>query len=129
MISDKRKYKNQKPGNARQRLSIEFQNGKIIIEGRTFNQRWRQLGLTLERVGLTKFGSQSLPVGITILDEEDLSLTMSKLGRFGGLSLDKGSLWSFIKKSRSYCFLPSWLIGDHWSENKTRNECNKQQGN
>ena len=67
--------------------------------------------LTLERVGFTKVGSQSLLE--EMMPVMDFSLTMSKLGRFGGLSLDKGSFWSLIKKSRSYCFLPSWLIGDH----------------
>lgn len=40
---------------------------------------------------------------------------MSMEGRFSGLRMDSGSLESSMRKLRSYCFLPSVLIGDHCS--------------
>ena len=78
--------------------------------------------LTFEVVDLTKPGVQSLegnPGGSEnlALSGLGLSLIISMGGIFEGFCFDKGSLASFNKKSRPYCFLPSVLIGDHCSEN------------
>ena len=56
---------------------------------------------------LAKEGALALSAG--------LSLTISMLGRSLGFSMDWGSFRSCSRKSLSYCFLPSRLIGDHWS--------------
>ena len=71
-------------------------------------------------VDLTKPGVQSLegkPGGRENLALSGLgrSLIISIGGMLQGFCFDKGSLASFNKKSRPYCFLPSVLIGDHCS--------------
>ena len=73
----------------------------------------------LEGVGLTNPGVQSLlalTIGTRELPALARSLMMSMEGKLAGLRRDKGSLANWTKKSRSYCFLPSVLIGDHCSE-------------
>lgn len=75
---------------------------------------------TLDVVDLTKPGVQSLegkPGGRENLALSGLgrSLIISIGGMLQGFCFDKGSLASFNKKSRPYCFLPSVLIGDHCS--------------
>ena len=71
-------------------------------------------------VDLTKPGVQSFegkPGGRENLALSGLgrSLIISIGGMLQGFCFDKGSLASFNKKSRPYCFLPSVLIGDHCS--------------
>lgn len=75
---------------------------------------------TLDVVDLTKPGVQSFegkPGGRENLALSGLgrSLIISIGGMLQGFCFDKGSLASFNKKSRPYCFLPSVLIGDHCS--------------
>ena len=75
----------------------------------------------LEGVGLTNPGVQSLlalTMGIRLLPALARSRMMSMAGKLSGLRRDKGSLANLTKKSRSYCFLPSVLIGDHCSGRK-----------
>ena len=74
----------------------------------------------LEIVGFTKLG---VKFGVNLSDPGmpdeilaiALSLIISIFGKLSGFVIDRGSCCNFIKNSRSYCFLPSILIGDHWS--------------
>lgn len=73
-------------------------------------------------VGFTKLGVNMSP-GILLvpaIPEEifaiALSLIISIFGKLSGLVIDNGSCCSFIKNSRSYCFLPSIFMGLHWSD-------------
>ena len=69
-------------------------------------------------VGLTKLG---VKFGVNLSDPgipDDifaiaLSLMISMLGKLSGFVIERGSCCNFIKNSRSYCFFPSILIGDH----------------
>jgi len=68
-------------------------------------------------VDLMKAGMKSTPPVLLnvelILAMLALSLIISIWGKFVGLTRDMGSLAKSYKKSRSYCFFPSGLQGDH----------------
>ena len=68
-------------------------------------------------VCLMKLGMKSRPGFLLnaelILAGFALSLIMSIWGKFIGFTKDFGSLDRACRKSRSYCFLPSGLQGDH----------------
>ena len=42
-------------------------------------------------------------------------MTSMLSGRVPGFCKERGFVCNFIRKSLTYCFLPSLLVGDHWS--------------